>query len=258
MNFARGPNQIENRIEYKLFLSKRIDDALIKTYEDHVIASSGGQLTIFGLKEDPDTNACYGAVQFDENIEEEWLVVYSLFELSKFDHDLVIKIRDSDGDILLIEAAEHLPRWLESKRSKDRTYIHRGNIHIIPKDVDLKNLPGGKSNVTLSATRFIRDMNNTSSISSNTSLNFTKVKTVARPNIQAHINSQLCGLPDKTVWLKKRFEQLQEMIRKDDNSDNDNILKNGPEGKLSIATVMAMRDEDLRTSPISSTSSSSD
>jgi len=45
-------------------------------------------------------------------VEDEWLVVYLLRELSKVHPDLWIEAIDTDGQFLLIEAANALPRWL--------------------------------------------------------------------------------------------------------------------------------------------------
>ena len=43
-------------------------------------------------------------------MEDEWFVVGLLRELTLRDHDLVVRITDQDGELLLIETADHLPR----------------------------------------------------------------------------------------------------------------------------------------------------
>ena len=73
-----------------------------------------------------------GCTNFDENIEDEWFIVYLLFELSNGDPDLVIQVEDSDGYFLLIEAADHLPKWVNPKTSVNRCFIYRGELHLIP------------------------------------------------------------------------------------------------------------------------------
>ena len=50
---------------------------------------------------------CYG-----DSVEDEWLIVYMLRELSKSFPHLWIRVVDTDGQFLLIEAADALPRWL--------------------------------------------------------------------------------------------------------------------------------------------------
>ncbi|KAM7295887.1 protein ecdysoneless homolog [Ixodes scapularis] len=81
-----------------------------------------------------------GITYFGDNVEDEWFVVYLLQQLTKEDQDLVVKVEDSDGEFLLIEAADHLPKWLNPETSENRVYLYRGILHIIPKDGDAKSL----------------------------------------------------------------------------------------------------------------------
>jgi hypothetical protein len=53
-------------------------------------------------------------------VEDEWLVVYLLRELSKRFESLWIKVVDTDGEFLLIEAANALPRWLNPEIADNR------------------------------------------------------------------------------------------------------------------------------------------
>lgn len=48
---------------------------------------------------------------FGDNLEDEWFIVYLVLELSKQYEDIIIQIKDNDGDFLLIEAADYLPSW---------------------------------------------------------------------------------------------------------------------------------------------------
>ncbi|PVD38810.1 hypothetical protein C0Q70_01433 [Pomacea canaliculata] len=74
----------------------------------------------------------YGRTNFGDNIDDEWFIVYLLFELSKYFPDLVIKVNDNDGEFLLIEAADVLPKWLTPETAESRVYIFGGNLHVIP------------------------------------------------------------------------------------------------------------------------------
>lgn len=58
-------------------------------------------------------------------MEDEWLVVYILRELSKQHSDVWIKTVDTDGEFLLIEAANALPRWLNPEIADNR--VSSGN-----------------------------------------------------------------------------------------------------------------------------------
>ena len=53
-----------------------------------------------------------GRTNFGDSVEDEWLIVYILRELSRSFPQLWIQIVDADGQFLLIEAANTLPRWL--------------------------------------------------------------------------------------------------------------------------------------------------
>lgn len=78
-----------------------------------------------------------GTMRIGEAIDDEWLVVWLLKQVSLKWPDLVIsyvpsslkiirprltacRIRDTDGEFLLIEAAEHLPRWLTPDNAENR------------------------------------------------------------------------------------------------------------------------------------------
>ncbi|KAJ4714559.1 putative SGT1 protein [Melia azedarach] len=75
----------------------------------------------------------YGRLRFGDNLEDEWFTVFLLFEISRAFPNLSIRVWDSDGEFLLIEAAFHLPRWLNPENSENRLFIRRGDVHIIPK-----------------------------------------------------------------------------------------------------------------------------
>ncbi|KAL0431834.1 UNVERIFIED_CONTAM: protein ecdysoneless [Sesamum radiatum] len=74
-----------------------------------------------------------GHLRFGDNLEDEWFVVYLLFEISKTFPNLSIRVWDSDEEFLLIESAFHLPKWLNPETSVNRVFIRRGLLHIIPK-----------------------------------------------------------------------------------------------------------------------------
>lgn len=55
----------------------------------------------------------YGAVHYGDNIEDEWFVTFLLQKISQKFDELVIRVIDSDGEFLLIEAANFLPSWAD-------------------------------------------------------------------------------------------------------------------------------------------------
>ncbi|KAL2194568.1 SGT1 protein-domain-containing protein [Corynascus similis CBS 632.67] len=74
----------------------------------------------------------YGTTHYGDNVEDEWLIVYLLRELSKSFASLWIRVSDSDGEFLLIEAAKVTPKWLSPENDTNRVWIHDGKLLIIP------------------------------------------------------------------------------------------------------------------------------
>ncbi|GAB4848797.1 hypothetical protein Ancab_003590 [Ancistrocladus abbreviatus] len=75
----------------------------------------------------------HGKLRFGDNLDDEWFVVFLLFHLSSSFPTLSIRVWDTDGEFLLIEAAFHLPRWINPENSSNRVFIRNGHLQIIPK-----------------------------------------------------------------------------------------------------------------------------
>jgi hypothetical protein len=73
-----------------------------------------------------------GRSNYGDSVADEWLIVYLLRELSKEFKDAWIRIYDSDGEFLLIEAANALPRWLNPEVAENRVWINSHRLLIIP------------------------------------------------------------------------------------------------------------------------------
>lgn len=58
--------------------------------------------------------------------------MYLLYQITKEIDGVIARIIDSDGEFLLIEAANYLPKWANPEVCTDRTYIYQGALHIIP------------------------------------------------------------------------------------------------------------------------------
>ncbi|KFA72376.1 hypothetical protein S40288_05595 [Stachybotrys chartarum IBT 40288] len=76
----------------------------------------------------------YGITDYGDAVEDEWLIVYILRELSKSQPKLWIRVCDTDGEFLLIEAANVLPKWLSPETDRNRVWIHNGQLWIISSD----------------------------------------------------------------------------------------------------------------------------
>lgn len=73
-----------------------------------------------------------GQTNYGDSVADEWLIVYFLRELSKEFKDAWIRIYDSDGEFLLIEAANALPKWLTPEVAENRVWINSHRLLIIP------------------------------------------------------------------------------------------------------------------------------
>ncbi|XP_054823003.1 protein ecdysoneless homolog [Prosopis cineraria] len=76
----------------------------------------------------------HGKVRFGDNLEDEWFTVFLLFQISLHFPSLSIRVWDTDGEFLLIEAAFHLPRWVNPDNSLNRVFIRQGDLHIVPRN----------------------------------------------------------------------------------------------------------------------------
>ncbi|KAI4487613.1 hypothetical protein M0804_005762 [Polistes exclamans] len=73
----------------------------------------------------------YATLHFDEDIGDEWFTVFLIYKLTKVFDGLIARLVDSDGEFLLIEAANVLPLWANPETCQDRVFIHNGLLHII-------------------------------------------------------------------------------------------------------------------------------
>ncbi|KAK2003082.1 SGT1-domain-containing protein [Colletotrichum falcatum] len=73
-----------------------------------------------------------GTTDYGDSIEDEWLIVYILREFSKLHPNVWVRVFDADGEFLLIEAANVLPKWLSPETDQNRIWINNGCLRIIP------------------------------------------------------------------------------------------------------------------------------
>ncbi|PSR85482.1 SGT1-like protein [Coniella lustricola] len=97
--------------------------------QDYIWQRDGFTLEI---KNEAGLNYLHGITDYGDSIEDEWLIVYMLRELTKQFPDLWVRVSDSDGEFLLIEAANVLPKWLNPENDIYRAWIHGGQLWIVP------------------------------------------------------------------------------------------------------------------------------
>jgi hypothetical protein len=74
----------------------------------------------------------YGVTDYGDSVEDEWLVVYLLRELTQRFPNLWVRVFDADGQFLLVEAANVVPKWLNPEIDHNRVWIQGGKLRIIP------------------------------------------------------------------------------------------------------------------------------
>ncbi|KAL4897796.1 SGT1 protein-domain-containing protein [Aspergillus ambiguus] len=104
--------------------------------KDYIWQREGFKLEI---TKDDGITSLRGRTNFGDSIEDEWVVVYLLRELTKKHKDIWVKVVDSDGQFLLVEAAGTLPAWLEPEIADNRVWIHQGKLVIIKPKNDKKS-----------------------------------------------------------------------------------------------------------------------
>lgn len=70
-------------------------------------------------------------LRFDEDLGDEWFVVFLVMNLTKKFEGLIARMVDSDGEFLLIEAAEELPVWATPETCQNRVFIMNGAVHVV-------------------------------------------------------------------------------------------------------------------------------
>ncbi|WVQ80382.1 hypothetical protein IAT38_002487 [Cryptococcus sp. DSM 104549] len=73
-----------------------------------------------------------GRMRVGDAVDDEWLVVWLLKEVSKKWEELIISIRDTDGEFLLIEAANELPPWVSPENAENRLWLQAAHLHLLP------------------------------------------------------------------------------------------------------------------------------
>ncbi|WWD22408.1 hypothetical protein CI109_106899 [Kwoniella shandongensis] len=102
----------------------------LKVVEDTPVTSAGsssGSSTNGGKLE--------GRMRVGDAVDDEWLVVWLLREVSRKWPELVISVRDTDGQFLLIEAANDLPAWVSPENAENRLWLHSAHLHLLPLSV---------------------------------------------------------------------------------------------------------------------------
>ena len=127
-------------------ISKASNDLKKKLLEDYIWQRDSFDLKLYPQPTTPDADNVKvpnsdtlkgpphlrGRTNFGDSVADEWLVVYLLLELSKQFPESWIRVYDTDGEFLLIEAANALPKWLNPEIAENRVWISNGHLRLIP------------------------------------------------------------------------------------------------------------------------------
>ncbi|QDS71281.1 hypothetical protein FKW77_001087 [Venturia effusa] len=123
-------NLTDAQIRSRLNVLLQAAHAMIKKYlKDYIWQREEFKLA---LKREDGTWLLRGRSDFGDSSADEWLIVYTIRELSKQYPDAWMRVSDTDGEFLLIEAANALPKWLNPEIAEYRVWINKGQLRIIP------------------------------------------------------------------------------------------------------------------------------
>lgn len=183
---------VEDYIDYRIFVPESTAVSPLQTILDFIQSIVGDFIfhhDPFVLSVDREATEeaagfgiwLHGHTKFGDNIEDEWFIVHLLREVSRKFSDVLVSVRDSDGEFLLIEAADAIPTWLSPENSENRVFLRRGLLHIIPMPqtpFELAEIPP-----RLTATRAARIILR------------GHIRTEAAAEVQAAIAARLEGMP---------------------------------------------------------------
>ncbi|XP_064788657.1 protein ecdysoneless homolog [Oncorhynchus masou masou] len=73
-----------------------------------------------------------GSAVFGDSVEDEWFILYLLLQITQAFPELAARLEYNDGEFLLIEAADYLPKWLNPESCGNRVFLYRGELYILP------------------------------------------------------------------------------------------------------------------------------
>jgi len=105
----------------------------------------------FTLEHSESQSFLRGRTNYGDSVEDEWLVVYFLRELSIRFPEIWIRVVDTDGQFLLIEAAGVLPHWLNPEIADFRAWLNNGHLLVVPLDTIRAGGPQARSVISVSS-----------------------------------------------------------------------------------------------------------
>ncbi|KIP11448.1 hypothetical protein PHLGIDRAFT_63844 [Phlebiopsis gigantea 11061_1 CR5-6] len=151
--FNRPPAISEDTVQYVLFPANEQSDkasattlaVLMQGYVDALLPQFQWHRDYFQLKVVAHPLGkgfvLEGWMRVGDSIDDEWCTVWLLREISA-KWDVAIRVFDTDGEFLLIEAADDLPSWTSPANAENRVWIYGSHLHIV--DIAHIDLSGNK------------------------------------------------------------------------------------------------------------------
>ena len=226
----------ENQIEYEIFILVENSKHKIETFYEEMIdfVESINSKYIWNNEKfflpnqpvrldtptpTPNTDSlvsyykCKGCIDYGDNLEDEWFVVYLLFNLTQKYKNLLARVKDFDGDFLLIHSANYLPDWASSAADNcmnNRVFIYNGQLHIIPPATNpsqITYLPAhGSIESSFNGAKIVYDFPKLTIASEDIQQCLAKKLSIFDSNSSFH--RATCIIPAKLVWLIKNNPSL--------------------------------------------------
>eukprot|EP00931_Biecheleriopsis_adriatica_P064819 TRINITY_DN3950_c0_g1_i1.p1 TRINITY_DN3950_c0_g1~~TRINITY_DN3950_c0_g1_i1.p1 ORF type:complete len:717 (+),score=181.91 TRINITY_DN3950_c0_g1_i1:44-2152(+) len=126
-----------------------------------------------------------GHLRIGDGTEDEWFVVHLLRRLTAARSDVACRVLDTDGELLLIEAALAAPRWLTPANAENRCWLRGGLVHLLPR-------PQAGEPQQLQRRQALAKLRSAQGES-----------TVARGRVQRAIDARLEGYPKRALELSR-------------------------------------------------------
>ncbi|ANZ77672.1 BA75_04886T0 [Komagataella pastoris] len=78
----------------------------------------------------------YGELNYQDAFEDAWLLLQVLIKFTSRDDNLYLHAFDQNGEILLIELHDEIPRWLNSSNGGNRCWINNRQVLVIPESYE--------------------------------------------------------------------------------------------------------------------------
>ncbi|KAF9339721.1 hypothetical protein BGZ91_004942 [Linnemannia elongata] len=224
-----------------------ISSIVAELSKDYIWHKDAFSLTIASGQGKDSTGQPYlrGQTRFGDSIDDEWIIVHLLREITKRIPGSIARVQDNDGEFLLIEAADQIPAWLDPENSDNRVFIYQGNLHIIPIATtadEKKSFPttlGSKSRAPKlqDALELIRSASTTSTVTES-----PQISTLASIKIQQAAFGPLLPDSQKQPFAQRKIQEQRHYARCQIPVQVARILKTRPELVTRAAEAFYTRD----------------